>query len=149
MKKFDLIVIGSGSGLEVSAEAAEPGISVAVDYHSMPHAIFSWPQVASVGLMEQEAGKGDIHYVAATYDYHNTAFGSSIEDQDRFVKLLADSETREILGCHIIETGASTLIQEVTNTMRLGLTIDAITQSIYVHLALPEVMQRAFGELEI
>ena len=126
-----------------------PDRKVAVDYRAMPNAVFASPQVASVGLTEQEARERDIHYVAATYDYHNTAYGSSIEDRDGFVKVLADPETREILGCHIIGTDASTLIQEVTNAMRIGLTTDAFTQSIYVHPALPEVIQRAFGELQI
>jgi len=61
--------------------------------------------------------------------------------------VLADPETKEILGCHIIGTEAATLIQEATNAMRARLTVDAITQSIYVHPALPEVVQRAFGAL--
>ena len=52
-----------------------------------------------------------------------------------------------LLGCHIIGTDASMLVQEVANAMRLRLSTDAITQSIYVHPALPEVVQRAFGSL--
>ena len=121
----------------------------AIDYHAMPHAIFSSPQVAGVGLTEQRAIELDIPYVSARYDYINTAYGSSIEDRDGFVKVLAHPDTREILGCHIIGTDASMLIQEVTNAMSVGLTVNAITQSIYVHPALPEVVQRAFGALPI
>ena len=126
-----------------------PDHKVAVDYRAMPHAIFASPQVAGVGLTEQAAEERGIHYAAASYDYSNTAYGSSIEDRDGFVKVLADPETREILGCHIIGTDASTLMQGVTNAMRMRLTTDAITGSIYVHPALPEVIQRAFGELQI
>ena len=121
----------------------------AIDYHAMPHAIFSSPQVAGVGLTEQRAIELDIPYVSARYDYINTAYGSSIEDRDGFVKVLAHPDTREILGCHIIGTDASMLIQEVTNAMSVVLTVNAITQSIYVHPALPEVVQRAFGALPI
>ena len=120
---------------------------VAVDYHAMPHAIFASPQIGSVGITEQEAKEGNIPYVAATYDYYDTAYGSSIEDRDGFVKVLADHHTEEILGCHIIGTDASMLIQEVANAMRLRLSTDAITQAIYVHPALSEVVQRAFGSL--
>ena len=76
-----------------------PDHQVAVDYHAMPHAIFASPQVASVGLTEREAKEQDIPYVAATYDYHNTAYGSSIEDRDGFVKVLAHPDSGEILGC--------------------------------------------------
>ena len=126
-----------------------PDNQVAVDYNAMPASVFSSPQVASVGITEQEAEKTGTHYVAATYDYSDTAYGASILDLDGFVKVLADPETREILGCHIIGTHAAMLIQEVANAMRRHLTTDAVTQSIYVHPALPEVVQRAFGELEL
>ena len=126
-----------------------PDNKVAVDYHAMPHAIFSSPQVAGVGLTEREAVASGLPYTAATYDYRNTAYGSSIEDGDGFVKVLAHVETVEILGCHIIGTDASILVQEVVNAMRLRAPVDAITQSIYVHPALPEVVQRAFGALEL
>ena len=118
-----------------------------VDYRAMPHAVFASPQVASVGLTEELATRMDIEYVSATYNYIDTAYGSSIEDRDGFVKVLADPETRDILGCHIIGADASILIQEAANAMRMGLTTDAITQSIYVHPALPEVVQRAFAQL--
>ena len=124
-----------------------PDGKVAVDYWAMPHAIFASPQVAGVGLTEQGAERMGVDYVTATYDYKNTAYGSSIEDRDGFVKVLADLETGAIVGGHIIGTDASILIQEIVNPMRMGLNTDAITQSIYVHPALPEVVQRAFGEL--
>lgn len=65
------------------------------------------------------------------------------------MKALAHRETRQILGCHIIGSEASMLIQEVANAMRMRQTTDAITESIYVHPALPEVVQRAFGSLAI
>ena len=53
------------------------------------------------------------------------------------------------MGCHISGTDAATLIQEAANAMRARMGVDAITQSIYVHPALPEVVQRAFGNLPI
>ncbi len=127
----------------------DPDNQVAVDYHAMPHAVFASPQVASVGMTQQEAEGRGAAYVASTYDYSDTAYGASIEDKDGFVKVLADPETGEILGCHIIGTDAATLIQEAANVMRFRGSLDAITQSIYVHPALPEVLQRAVGQLPI
>ena len=124
-----------------------PDSKVAVDYRAMPHAVFASPQVASVGITEAEAIEHGVEYTAASYDYYDTAYGSSIQDRDGFVKVLAAADTEEILGAHIIGTDASILIQEVVNAMRLQLSVDAITQSIYVHPALPEVVQRAFGKL--
>ena len=126
-----------------------PGNQAAVDYHAMPHAVFATPQVASVGLTQQDAEGRGASYVAATYNYSDTAYGAAIEDKDGFVKVLADPESGEILGCHIIGSDAATLIKEAANAMRLRLGVDAITQSIYVHPALPEVVQRAFGQLPL
>ena len=125
-----------------------PDDKVAVDYHAMPHAIFSSPQVAGVGVTEDEAKEQKLDYTSATYDYFDTAYGSSIDDRDGFVKVLAHPHTREILGCHIIGSEASILIQEAVNAMRARLSVDFLTQSIYVHPALPEVVQRAFGSLQ-
>ena len=126
-----------------------PDSRVAVDYHAMPHAIFASPQVAAVGVTEQEADEAGLPFISSSYNYYDTAYGASIEDRDGFVKVLANRETREILGCHIIGSDASILIQEVVNAMRMRLTTSAITQSIYVHPAMPEVVQRAFGALPI
>ncbi len=126
-----------------------PDNKVAVDYNAMPHAIFASPQVAGVGLTEREAIEQGFDFAVASYDYSDTAYGSSIEDRDGFVKILAERHSGEILGAHIIGTDASILIQEVVNAMRAGLNVRSITQSIYVHPALPEVVQRAFGELEL
>jgi dihydrolipoamide dehydrogenase len=125
-----------------------PDARVAVDYHAMPNAVFASPQVASVGLTERRAEDQGVPYHAATYDYYDTAYGASIEDRDGFVKALANAETGEILGCHVIGTDASVLVQEVANAMRMRQDVDAITQAIYVHPALPEVVQRAFGALQ-
>ena len=139
-----------GANLEaayVAHNIFNPDRKVAVDYHAMPHAIFASPQVAGVGLTERDAQRQGVPYSAATYDYRDTAYGASIEDTDGFVKVLADPHSQEILGCHIIGTDAATLVQEATNAMRARLTTDAITQAIYVHPALPEVVQRAFGAL--
>lgn len=125
-----------------------PNDKVAVNYHAMPHAIFASPQVAGVGLTEQEARDQHIPYVAGRYDYKNTAYGQSIGDQDGFVKVIAHAETKEILGCHILGTHASILIQEAANAMRSRESVGVITRAIYVHPALPEVVQRAFSSLE-
>ena len=124
-----------------------PDSKVPVDYYGMPHAIFASPQVAGVGLTERAARERGVPHTAASYRYYDTAYGASIEDKDGFVKVIADPETSQILGCHIIGTDASALIQEAANAMRLRLPTDAITQSIYVHPALPEVVQRAFGSI--
>ncbi len=116
-----------------------------VDYHAMPAAIFGSPQVGSVGMTEQAAEASGRPYVVARRDYVDTAYGQSIEEHDGFVKVLADPTSGEVLGCHVIGHDASTLVQEAVNVMRFRLPLDAIAQSIYIHPALPEVIQAAFA----
>jgi dihydrolipoamide dehydrogenase len=133
----------------VAHNLVHPDRLVAVDYRAMPHAVFASPQIGSVGDTEQAARAAGRRFTVARYDYDETAYGASIEDHDGFVKVLADQETRAILGCHILGTDASTLVQGVATLMRAGETVDAVRQAIFVHPALPEVVQRAFGELDI
>lgn len=121
---------------------------LAIDYHAMPHAVFASPQVGSAGLTEQEVRSQGRRYGVGKAEYIQTAYGSFIEDRDGLVKVIVDDETKEVLGCHIIGTDASVLIQEAVNLMRLRGTADAITNSIYIHPALSEVVQRAFGSIE-
>ncbi len=125
----------------------KPDEKIAVDYHAMPHAVFASPQVAGVGLTEQAATKKGLSFAVGQYNYADTAYGSSIEDNDGFVKAIADRDSGEILGCHIIGTDASILIQEAANAMRRRLPKGAISGAIYVHPALPEVVERAFASI--
>jgi len=131
----------------VANNLLNPDAMAAVDHHAMPAAVFGSPQIGSVGLTEQGAEEGGVAYVSATAEYDATAYGGSIEDHDGFVKVFADPESGEILGCHVIGTDASTLVQEAVNLMRFRLPVDVIARSIYIHPALPEVMQAAFASV--
>ncbi|HEV8280265.1 MAG TPA: hypothetical protein VGQ02_00270 [Candidatus Limnocylindrales bacterium] len=104
---------------------------------------------AASGFTEQAARAAGRRHVVATYDYDETDYGASIEDHDGFVKVLADPDTREILGCHILGIDASTLVQGVATLMRAGEKVDAVRRAIFVRPALPEGVQRAFGELDL
>ncbi len=117
---------------------------VLVDYTAMPHAIFSSPQIGSVGLTEQKLKEDGKDYIVGKEEYINTAKGMAIEDRTGFVKFLVDRRTKKILGCHILGTDASTLIHEAIVAMKSGKgTIDNITNAVHVHPALSEVVARA------
>ncbi len=133
----------------VAHNLLQPDDLVPVDYHAMPHAIFASPQVGSVGLTEREATASGRPFVVGSYDYDDTAYGDSIEDHDGFVKVLADTETREILGVHVLGVDASTLVQGPATLMRSRAKVDVLQRAIFIHPALPEVIQRAVGELEL
>jgi dihydrolipoamide dehydrogenase len=128
--------------------AFNPANKAPVPYDAMPHAVFSSPQIGSVGATEEELKEKKIPYVIGKYRYHNAAYGHSIEDKDGFVKVLADPKTRAILGCHIMGTEAATLIHEVIVAMKGKLGVDGILNAVHVHPALPEVVQRAFASIE-
>ncbi len=119
-----------------------------VDYRAMPHAIFTSPQVAGVGYTEQELKEKKIPYLVGKHKYIYTGMGKAIEDTEGFVKFLVDKKTRKILGCHILGTEASTLIHEVLVAMKSGSgLIDNITNTVHIHPALSEVVQRAAFEV--
>ncbi len=116
-----------------------------VDNTAMPHAVFSSPQIAGVGMTEQDLAEADRDYITGTYEYGNTGMGLALK-ADGFVKVLADPETREILGCHIIGPHASILVHEVCVAMKHGSgTLMDIQDTIHIHPALNEVVQRAFN----
>ena len=124
------------------------GHRVPVDYSAMPHAVFSYPQVASVGLTEQQCVARKIAYSAGICRYADTGMGSALQEEDGFVKLLVEREDGKILGCHIIGPESPTLIQEAVVAMQSGKgTIGNILHPIHVHPALPEVLSRAASSL--
>ena len=118
-----------------------------VDYTAMPHAVFSSPQIAGVGKTEQQLEEEDASYVKSTYDYEQTGMGMALKEEDGFVKVLA-SEDGEIFGCHIIGPHASQQIHEVLVAMKAGSgEVSYIQDTIHIHPALNEVVQRAFNQL--
>lgn len=113
-----------------------------------PHAVFTSPQIASVGLTEQEARRRGVEYVVSVRDYADTAYGWALEDTTSFVKVLADPRDRKILGAHIIGPQAATLIQPLIQAMALGQTADQVGRDVlYIHPALTEAVEQALLEL--
>jgi mycothione reductase len=110
----------------------------------MPFAVFGSPEVAGVGATESELQQADREYATNTHAFEDTGRGDAMHAEG-FVKVLIDLDG-EILGCHIVGPDASTLIQEVVTAMTAGSgTVQDIRNSIHVHPALPEVVQRAFS----
>ena len=124
------------------------GKRIAADYHAMPHAIFSSPQIAGVGLREPDLQNKKINYAAGKYYYSKSGMGQALQDNDGFVKIFADRKTRKIIGCHILGTDASTLIHEIVVAMKNNLAVDSISNSVHIHPALSEVVQRAVNNIK-
>jgi len=128
--------------------ALNPKRKTPVDYTAMPYAVFASPQIGAVGATEQQLKKEHRRYAVGKYEYIHTGMGKAIEDKNGFVKVLVDPTNKKILGCHILGTGASTLIHEVIVAMKAGLTYDQLLNTVHIHPAMPEVVQRAFGSIE-
>jgi mycothione reductase len=127
-----------------------PDAMIESDHRYVPHAIFSSPQVASVGLTEREAIAEGRPYVVGCEDYASIAFGWALEDRSGFAKLLADPETRQLLGGHVIGYDASSLLQPVIQAMQFGLDARRMARGQYwIHPSLPEVLENALLNLSL
>lgn len=119
-----------------------------MDYRSVPHAVFTHPQIASVGLTEEESRKNKIDILVGKAFYKDTAKGIAMMEDESFAKAIVAKETGAIIGFHIIGSFAATLIQEVVNAMAYGGNLEEIASGIHIHPALSEVIQRTFSNLE-
>lgn len=156
--KEDIYACGDANGIHMYKHVANyeseivfynafTGRKIKADYHAVPHAIFTYPEIASVGMLQEEAEKShDI--LIGFYRYQDTAKGEAMRVKDYFVKVILEKETYKILGAHIIGPHASILIQEIINLMY---TSDGsalpLYRAMHIHPALPEVVQRAFYSL--
>ena len=121
---------------------------VKMDYSVAPHAVFTHPQVASVGLKEAEAKRQGYKILVGKAFYRDTAMGGAMGDPEGFVKVIVERETGKILGGHIIGAEASILIQEIVNAMVTeNRSFAPIVRAMHIHPALSEVVQNAFGNL--
>ncbi len=119
-----------------------------MNFSAAPHSVFTHPQVASVGLKEEEAKQQKYKILVGQALYKDTAMGAALGFPEGFVKVIVAQETGKILGAHIIGPEASILIQEIVNAMvsETG-TFAPIAQGMHIHPALSEVVQNAFGSL--
>jgi mycothione reductase len=125
---------------------------VTVDYHAVPHAVFTAPEIASVALREQQAiekyGKDNI--LIGFFKYADTAKGEAMALKYDFVKVILKRDTGKILGAHIIGPQASVLIQEIINLMYTETqSFEPLNEAMHIHPALSEVVARAFQTLMI
>jgi len=121
---------------------------IKMDYHAVPHAVFTEPEIASVALKEQEAVEkyGKDNVLIGFYKYADTAKGEAMGLKDEFVKVLIKRDTGQILGAHIIGPEASVLIQEIINLMYTeNQNLAPLNQAMHIHPALSEVVARAFN----
>ena len=117
-----------------------------MDYSAVPYAVFTYPQIAAVGLTEIEAKKNH-QILVGQARYSDVAKGEAMVELEGFAKAIVDKQSGKILGFHIIGPYSPILIQEVVNAMALGGQLGYIGQGMHIHPALPELILRTFGNL--
>jgi mycothione reductase len=115
-----------------------------VSYKAVPSAVFSNPQVATVGLTEQEAEKQERRFRVGRRDYAGTAYGWAMVDEVGFAKVLVDDDTGLIIGAHVIGAQAASIIQPLVQAMQFDQRADELARQVfYIHPALTEVVENA------
>jgi mycothione reductase len=109
----------------------------------VPSAVFTDPQIASIGLREQDCRELGIDYVTKVQAYGDVAFGWAMEDTTGVAKLIADPDGT-LLGAHLMGPEASSLIQPLIQAISFGLDARTMAEKQYwIHPALPEVLENA------
>jgi mycothione reductase len=145
---FELKHVANAEARTVAHNLAHPDDLRPLPHDWVPSAVFSDPQIASVGARSQDlAGR---QFVEATQEYGDTAYGWAIQDHGGFCKLYADTETGTLLGAHILGYQASLLITPLIQAVSHGQRVADLARGQYwIHPALSEVVENALLKLPV
>ena len=139
-------------GPMLAHKAEEEGVAVAeiiagqaghVNYETVPGIIYTWPEVASVGLSEEQAKQKGLNYKVGTFPFSPNGRAKALGFTDGLVKILADAETDRIIGAHIVGPRASEMISELVIGMEFSASAEDIARSFHAHPTLSEVIREA------
>jgi mycothione reductase len=120
------------------------------DHRFVPAAVFTDPQIASVGLTEDECRTAGHDYCVKIQAYGDVAYGWAMEDTGGFCKVLAEQGSGRLLGAHVMGVQAATVIQPLIQAMTFGLGVrEMATGQYWIHPALPEVVENALLGLDL
>ena len=146
---FELKHVANAEARSLAHNLAHPGNLRPFPHDWVPAAVFTDPQIASIGARLQDlAGKKP--YVQAVQAYQDTAYGWALRDTAGICKLYADPATGKLLGAHILGYQASLLIQPLVQAMSSGQDVVSMAQGQYwIHPALSEVVENALLKLPL
>ncbi len=139
-------------GAMLAHKAEEEGVLVAeqlagqkphINYNLIPGVVYTWPEVASVGKTEEELKAAGIEYKAGQFPFRANGRAVAGMDLDGFVKILADAETDEVLGAHMIGARAADMIAEVAVAMEFRASAEDIARTCHAHPTTSEVTKEA------
>lgn len=115
----------------------------------VPSAVFSYPQVATVGMTESEARASGRPITVASHEMKDVAYGWAMGEDAGLVKLVADADSGKLLGAHLLGPQAATLIQPLVTALSFDIDMRRFSRGQYwIHPALPEVVENAALKLE-
>ena len=114
----------------------------AVDYSTIPSCVFTSPEVASVGMTEQQAREKGIEYKVGRFPFTASGKATAAGDRDGFVKLIFD-ENEKLIGAHMVGATVTEMLGEPTLAKRLGVTAHAIAKTIHSHPTMHEGLMEA------
>jgi len=129
----------------VAAENAL-GYSSRLNYNAVPSCVYTHPEVASVGLNEEDCLKKGIKVKTGRFDFRANGRALCLGEREGFVKVVIDARTHVILGAQILGAQASEMISEVTLAVSLGVTADVLAELVHPHPALSEAIMEACGD---
>jgi dihydrolipoamide dehydrogenase len=140
------------SGPMLAHKAAAEGVAVAeimaglpgeVNYDAIPSVIYTWPEVASVGITEETAKARGIPYCIGSFPFTGSGRARCMGETDGFVKLISHAKTDRLLGAHIIGPRASDMIAECVLAMEFGASLEDIARTVHGHPTFAETLQEA------
>lgn len=132
---------------EIAVENAL-GENKKMDYTAIPGCIFTHPEVGSVGLTEKQAKDKGINVKIGRFPFIASGRALCENETDGMVKIIAEEESRKIIGAHILGNRATDLITELTLAMKIGATIEDIIDTIHPHPTLSEAIREAGLKLQ-
>jgi len=142
--RFNLAHVASAEGIVAVENIA--GKNKMMDYTKIPHGIYGFPEIASVGLTEQEV-QGE--YKVTKFPLAANGRSLSEGETEGFIKVITDSEYGELVGVHIIAPNATELVSEAVVTMELEGTVFELAKTIHPHPTISEViMEVAHGAID-
>ena len=127
----------------IAAVECIAGLPGEVNYDAIPSVVYTWPEVASVGLTEEQVRERNIPYCVGTYPFSGAGRARCMGEKDGFVKLIAHSKTDRILGVHIIGPRAADMIAECVLAVEFGASSEDIARTIHGHPTFAEALQEA------
>jgi dihydrolipoamide dehydrogenase len=119
------------------------GLAGHVNYDVIPGVVYTWPEVAAVGLSEEQLKAAGIAYRVGRFPFTANSRARCNDETDGFVKILADAATDRVLGAHIVGPEAGDLIQELVTAMEYGASAEDIARTSHGHPGLSEAIKEA------